>query len=129
MRPNPFIRINRAAETAGYPALLVVTVVCLAIVVAGVALLALVETPWAFAMAILSLIAAVAILSAAMMATLFDAEEPVARGAVTRSSSQERGGGRGAAAAGTRRPAAPARPKGRVAAQTRRGKDRAALAA
>ena len=90
MRPNPFIRFNRGAEKAGYPALLVVTVVCLAIVVAGVALLALIEAAWAFAVAILSLIAAIAILSAAMIAIFSDSDEPIARRTVARSSSQQR---------------------------------------
>jgi membrane protein implicated in regulation of membrane protease activity len=90
MRPNPFIRFNRAAEAAGYPALLVVTVVCLAIVLAGVTLLALMQVTWAFVMAMLSLVIAVGILWAAMMASLSDPGEPAARHGVDGSSSHER---------------------------------------
>jgi hypothetical protein len=76
MRANPFIRFHRAAEAAGYPALLVETVFALAIVVAAVTLLAMMDAAWAFAMAMLSLVVAIAIISAAMMAALSDDEEP-----------------------------------------------------
>jgi hypothetical protein len=79
MRPNPFIRFSRVAEAAGYPALLVETVFALAIVVAAITLLAMMDAAWAFAMAILSLVVAVAIMSAAVMAALSDDEEPAAR--------------------------------------------------
>jgi hypothetical protein len=78
MRPNPFIRFHRAAEAAGYPALLVETVFALAIVVAAVALLAMVDAAWVFAMAMLSLGVAVGLMSAAMMAALSDDQEPAA---------------------------------------------------
>jgi len=90
MRSNPFIRFNRAAEAAGYPALLVVTVVCLAIVVAGVTLLALMQVAWTFVMAMLSLVIAVGILWAAMMASFSDSGEPAARHGVEGASSHER---------------------------------------
>jgi hypothetical protein len=90
MRTNPFIRFNRAAEAAGYPALLVVTVVCLALVVAGVALLALIQAAWALAMALLSLVIAVTILAAAMMAAFSDSGESLARRGGTGSSSHDR---------------------------------------
>lgn len=89
MRPNPFIRFNRAAEAAGYPALLVETVVALAIVVAGVTLLAMMGSAWAFAMAMLSLVLAIAIISAAMVAALSDDEEPAAKLTAARSTSAE----------------------------------------
>jgi hypothetical protein len=90
MRTNPFLRFNRAAEAEGYPALLVVTVVCLAIVVAGITLLALMQAAWAFVMAMLSLVIAVGILAAAMMAAFSDSGEPLARRGVTGSSSHDR---------------------------------------
>jgi hypothetical protein len=46
MRGNPFLDFQRAAEAAAYPALLIVSVVCLALVVTPVALLgpAMVDT-------------------------------------------------------------------------------------
>jgi hypothetical protein len=90
MRPNPFIRFNRAAEAAGYSALLVETVFALAIVVSAVALLAMMGSAWAFAMAMLSLVVAVAIMSAAMMAALSDDdEEPAGERVAARSTSHE----------------------------------------
>jgi hypothetical protein len=79
MRPNPFIRFNRAAEAAGYPALLVESVLALAIMVAAVALLALMEVAWALAWAMLGLVVAIAIISAAMLAALSDEDEEPAR--------------------------------------------------
>jgi hypothetical protein len=87
MRPNAVIRFNRAAEAAGYPALLVETLFAMVIMVAAVALLAMMEAAWALAMALLSLGVAVAIMSAAMMAALSDDEEPAAGRAAARSKS------------------------------------------
>ena len=90
MRPNPFIRFNRAAEAAGYPALLFEAVLALAIMVAAVVLLALIEAAWALAWAMLSLVVAIAIISAAMMAAFSDEdEEPTAERGAARSTSQE----------------------------------------
>jgi hypothetical protein len=89
MRPNPFIRFNRAAEAAGYPALLVEILFAMVIMVAGVALLAMMEAAWAFAWAMLSLVVAIAIISAAMMAALSDDEEPAAERAGARSTPAE----------------------------------------
>lgn len=79
MRDNPFLRFQRTAEAAGYPALLIVSAVCLLMVVAAVALLALTPTAFAFALAILNLAAAVAILSGAILAAIADVEDPEAR--------------------------------------------------
>ncbi len=76
MPRNPFLDFHRAAEAAGYPALLIVTTVCLALVVLPVALLGLIEAGWVLALALLSLVAAVAILAGAVDAALSDADEP-----------------------------------------------------
>ena len=78
MRGNPFLNFHRAAEAAGYPALLIVSVVCLALVVVPVALLGLTEAGWVLALALLSLVAAVAILAAAIDAAMSDYGEPAA---------------------------------------------------
>ena len=76
MSRNPFLEFHRAAEAAGYPALLIVSMVCLALVVVPVALLGLIEAGWVLTLALLSLVAAVAILAAAIDAAMSDADEP-----------------------------------------------------
>ena len=76
MRPNPFLRFHRAAEAAGYPALLIIAMVSLAMVVAAVALLGMVGGVPAFSFAILSLVAALALLSGEIEAALSDVEDP-----------------------------------------------------
>jgi hypothetical protein len=76
MSGNPFLRFQRTAEAAGYPALLVVSAICLGMVVASVALLALAPGAFAFAIAVLNLAAAVTILSGAIFASLLDVGEP-----------------------------------------------------
>lgn len=78
MRGNPLRNFHRAAEAAGYPALLIVSALCLGLVVAPVALLGLTEAGWGLALALLSLIAAVAILAGAINAALSDYDEPPA---------------------------------------------------
>ena len=75
MPRNPFLEFHRAAEAAGYPALLIVSMVCLALVVVPVALLGLIEAAWVLALALLSVIVAVAILAGAIDAALSDADE------------------------------------------------------
>lgn len=76
MRRNPFLDFQITAERAGYPALLIVSLLCLALVVVPVALLALTEAVWVLAVALLSLIGAVAILSAGFGAAFADRAEP-----------------------------------------------------
>ena len=76
MRRNPFLDFQITAERAGYPALLIVSLLCLALVVVPVALLALTEALWVLAVALLSLIGAVAILSAGIGAAFADRGEP-----------------------------------------------------
>jgi hypothetical protein len=78
MRGNPLIDFHRAAEAAGYPALLIVSLVCLGLVVVPIALLALTQAMWALALALLMLIAAVAILAVEIDAVISDYGEPAA---------------------------------------------------
>jgi hypothetical protein len=72
MRGNPFLNFQRSAEAAGYPALLIVSVVCLGLVVVPIALLALTKAAWVLAFALLSLLAAVAVLAGAIDAAFSD---------------------------------------------------------
>ena len=83
MRDDPFLRFHRAAEAAGYPALLFVSIVSLATVLAPFLLLAVTQAAWAFAMAVLGLAASIAILSAGIWAALSDYDEPTPRSADT----------------------------------------------
>jgi hypothetical protein len=76
MRGTPFLKFHRAAEAAGYPALLIVSAVCLGLVVVPVGLLGLTRAGWVLAEALLCLIAAVIILTAAIDAALSDVDEP-----------------------------------------------------
>jgi len=80
MRParQSFLSFHRAAEAAGYPALLIVSAACLALVVAPVALLGATQSGWALALALLSLIVALAALAGAVDAALSDGDEPAA---------------------------------------------------
>jgi hypothetical protein len=75
MRGNPFLKFHRSAEAAGYPALLIVAMVCLGMVVAPVALLGLTRAVWALALTLLSLALALAILAAGIGAAFLDAVE------------------------------------------------------
>jgi protein-S-isoprenylcysteine O-methyltransferase Ste14 len=81
MRGNPFLDFQRAAEARGYPALLIVSMLCLGLVVASVALLALTPAAWVLALALLSVIVALAILAGAMEASFSDRDEPASGGA------------------------------------------------
>jgi hypothetical protein len=82
MRRNPFLDFHQTAEAAGYPALLIVSLLCLGLVVLPVALLGLTGAGWLLALALLSLVAAVSILTGAIDAAMSDADEP--RGAHAR---------------------------------------------
>jgi hypothetical protein len=103
MRGNPFLSFHRAAEAAGCPVLLLVSAFCLALVVAPVALLGVTEAGWALALAVLSLVVALAVLAGAVDAALSDGEEPLEGG----KSSHETGGGAGALHEGARITALP----------------------
>jgi hypothetical protein len=75
MRRDPFLDFQLTAERAGYPALLCVSLLCLALVVVPVVLLALTQAVWVLAVAVLSLSGAIAILAAAIGAALADRGE------------------------------------------------------
>jgi hypothetical protein len=71
---NPFIRFNDAAETAGYPALFVVSMIALALVVVPVALLALTRATWMLAVALGSIVLALVLLAGALAAVFAEGE-------------------------------------------------------
>jgi hypothetical protein len=76
MRRSPFLDFQLAAERAGYPALLIVSLVCLTLVVVPVVLLALTQAVWVLVLALLSLSGAIAILAAGIGAAFADRGEP-----------------------------------------------------
>ena len=80
MRGNPILNSLRTAEAAGYPALLIVSAVCLGLVVAPVALLGLTGAVWVLGLALLCLIVAIVVLSVAVGAALSEGDEPDAEG-------------------------------------------------
>jgi hypothetical protein len=75
MRRNPFLDFQLRAERAGYPALLFVSLLCLALVVLPVALLALTQAVWVLVLALVNLSGAIAILAAAIDASFADRGE------------------------------------------------------
>jgi hypothetical protein len=75
MSGNPFNHFQRAAEAAGYPALLLVTMASLAIMVDAVVLLAVMQSGWAFAVSMLSLIAALALLWGGINASFSESDD------------------------------------------------------
>ena len=76
MQPNGFLRFHRAAEAAGYPAMLIVSAWALAIVVALVSLLALTQAGWTLALAVLSIPAALGLVAGSIGAAFADGEDP-----------------------------------------------------
>ena len=83
---DPFLDFHRAAESAGYPALLIVSMVSLGAVVAPLVLLALTGAGWLLGVTVLGLIAAIALLAGEFNAAVSDGDEPPRRrvGAATR---------------------------------------------
>jgi hypothetical protein len=79
MRSHPFLDFHQTAERAGYPALLIVSMVALGLVVAPVALLALTRATWVLVIAVLSIFAAVALLAAEVDAAFADGAQPPTR--------------------------------------------------
>ena len=79
MRSHPFLDFHQTAERAGYPALLIASMVALGLVVAPVALLALTRATWVLVIAVLSIFAAVALLAAEVDAAFADGAEPPTR--------------------------------------------------
>ena len=78
MRGNPFLKFHRTAEAAGYPALLIVSMVCLALVVTPILLLGLTDAGWVLALALLNLVVAIGVLAGAVLAALSDVDERAA---------------------------------------------------
>jgi hypothetical protein len=90
MRPNnPLVLSHRAAEAAGWPALLILTLVCLGVTVAAIALIGLIETVWALVWAALTMLAAAGTLVVGTYVTMADDDESVAEETIARSSSPE----------------------------------------
>jgi hypothetical protein len=79
MRRDHFLDFHRAAESAGYPALLIVSVVSLGAVVAPLALLALTGAGWLLGVTLLGLIVAIALLAGEFNAAVSDGDEPPRR--------------------------------------------------
>jgi hypothetical protein len=77
MRGNQLDNAYRSAEAAGYPALLIVSMISLGLVVVPVALLGLTRAGWALAVALLSLAAALAVLAAGIGAAFSEGHEPI----------------------------------------------------
>jgi hypothetical protein len=75
MRNDPFLDFHRSAEAAGYPAMLIASMVALAVVVLPVMLLALTRGVWALVLAVLSIFAALGLLAGAFEAAVADADD------------------------------------------------------
>lgn len=78
MRNDPFLDFHRTAEAAGYPAMLIVSVLALSVVVLPVMLLALTRGVWALVLAVLSIFVALGLLAGAFEAAVADADDPPA---------------------------------------------------
>jgi Na+/H+-translocating membrane pyrophosphatase len=76
MRRDHFLDFHRAAESAGYPALLIVSMVSLGAVVAPLVLLALTGAGWLLGVTLLGLIAAIALLAGEFNAAVSDGDQP-----------------------------------------------------
>jgi hypothetical protein len=76
---NPLVNFHRSAGAAGYPALLIVATVSLALVATPVALLGLTRAVWVLGIALLSIVLALAILAGAIEAAFDAADEPADR--------------------------------------------------
>ena len=82
MRGNPILNSLRTAEAAAYPALLIVSAICLGLVVGPVALLGLTDAGWVLGLALVYLAVAVVVLSVAVGAALSEGDEPDERDAI-----------------------------------------------
>ena len=69
---TPFLHFPQTAERAGYPALLIASLVALAVMVASISLLAIADSGWALALAIVALLASVGLLAGALYGALAD---------------------------------------------------------
>jgi membrane protein implicated in regulation of membrane protease activity len=75
MRGNAFTDSHRTAEEAGYPALLLVTMVAAAMMVGAIVLLAAMESAWAFAVSMLTLVAALGLLAGDLVIAFAESNE------------------------------------------------------
>jgi hypothetical protein len=89
MRSDPFLDFHQTAERAGYPAMLIWSIVALGLVVAPVALLALTRAVWVLVIAVCSIFVALALLAAGFEAAVADSDEPPPRTAAARSDGAE----------------------------------------
>ena len=89
MLRRDFLRFHRAAEAAGYPALLVVTVVALAIIVSALFFVGMTRSVWALGLTLTWLIASIALVAGEIDAMLSDVEEPAEERAPAESTSVE----------------------------------------
>jgi hypothetical protein len=78
MLRKDFLRFHRAAESAAYPALLVVVMVALTVIVSAIALVGIMKSVWALALALTCLGASIALVAGGIDAMLSDVEEPAA---------------------------------------------------
>ena len=76
MQSDPFLEFHQTAERAGFPALLIVSMVALGMVVAPVALLALTRAVWVLVIAVLTIFAALVLLAGEVDAAFADGDEP-----------------------------------------------------
>lgn len=75
LNPNPFTRFHRAAEAAAYPAVLLVSVLCVALAVSGIALIALTGSTGALLFALVMLFVTLGILFGGISAALSEPPE------------------------------------------------------
>jgi hypothetical protein len=79
MRSDPFLDFHRTAESAGYPAMLIMSMFALGLVVAPVMLLALTRAVWVLLIAVGSIFVALALLAGAFGAAVADGDAPAPR--------------------------------------------------
>ena len=80
MQSDPFLDFHQTAERAGYPALLIVSMIALGLVVVPVMLLALTQAVWMLIIAVSSIFAALALLAGELDAALADGDDSVDQG-------------------------------------------------
>jgi hypothetical protein len=76
MQSDPFLDFHQTAERAGYPALLIVSMVALGLVVAPVLLLALTRAVWVLVIAVFGIFVALALLAGEVDAAFADSDDP-----------------------------------------------------
>lgn len=81
MQSDPFLDFHQTAERAGFPAMLIVSMVALGLVVAPVLVLALTRAVWMLVISVLSIFAALALLAGEVGASFADGDQTVPRSA------------------------------------------------